>query len=97
MAQQLQDQVERIAAKCGVLLEKYTLLRDSKAAVERELAEALEQVARLRVEVEQLQRENRMLRLASAIAPDSESATEARRLLSKMVRDIDKCIAQLNS
>lgn len=97
MAQQLQDRVEHIGAKCGVLLEKYTLLRDSMANVKRELSEALEENARLKLQVEQLERSNRMLKLASALAPDAESSDRVRKLLSKMVRDIDKCIAQLNS
>lgn len=97
MAQQLRERLDRIAAKCGVLVENYERLLAEKTAVEQQLAQARAEVERQAVELERLQRENHYLRTASVLAPDAESAARSRQLLSKMVRDIDKCIAQLNS
>ncbi|MBQ9467070.1 MAG: hypothetical protein IJU62_08845 [Muribaculaceae bacterium] len=97
MAQQLRERLDRIAAKCGVLVENYERLLAEKAAVEQRLAQANEQLERQAVELERLQRDNHYLRTAATLAPDADAAARSRQLLSKMVRDIDKCIAQLNS
>ncbi len=97
MAQQLRERLDRIAAKCGVLVENYERLLADKVAVDQRLAEVKAQLERQAVELERLQRENHYLRTASVLSPDKETAERSRRLLSKMVRDIDKCIAQLNT
>jgi hypothetical protein len=37
-----------------------------------------------------------MLRMASASRGEGDNATETKRKISQMVREIDKCIAKLN-
>ena len=51
----------------------------------------------MRGELERLERENHYLRTARVLAADSEQASEARIMITRLVRDIDKCITQLNT
>lgn len=95
MASDLSEQLTRLGHKAELLLTRYnTLLQENKRL--REVAEEqAEQLNALRRNNERLSIENEYLRISSAIAPDSESALEARVVLTDLVREIDQCIADL--
>ncbi len=97
MATALQDTLARISGKAGVLLEKYYALLDEKADLEAENAQLRADNDQLRRTVDQLQSDNDYLKMARAIVPDTEGLAESKAVISKLVRDIDKCISQLNS
>lgn len=97
MANELQDTLTRIIAKSKVMVEKYHSLAASKQLVDDELAQLRADNEKLRAEVERVKRENEYLRLAHTIAPTPEAVAKSKSVLSKIVRDIDKCINQLNA
>ena len=95
MAVDLKQQLERVAAKADLIIERcrrLTIQRDealAKAAdLERQLAERDSEIGRLKVD-------NEYLGLASALCPDRKEIENARSLISGLVRDIDRCILDL--
>lgn len=96
MAGELQQTIDRINAKAQILLDRYSLIKEQRRqAVERirELEAGLE---RLAAENERLRTEVEFLRIATTIAPSREDVGRSRALLSELVREIDKCITELN-
>ena len=89
------DIVFKLKAKIYRLISTYESLKEKHA-------EALSQVARLEKELamkekdlKMLRNENEKLKLAKAFIYSDESK-EAKLQISKIVREIDKCIALLN-
>ncbi|MBQ0115542.1 MAG: hypothetical protein KBT10_06700 [Bacteroidales bacterium] len=97
MASELHSTLERIISKSNVLVEKYRMLSNEKAEADKKLAEQQAEIERLTKEIQRLKRDNEYLLMAHSVAPSPEQQSKARSLISKMVRDIDKCIAQLNA
>lgn len=95
MSADLQKTVERLRAKMLVVSDRFSLICDQRdkaleriAALETELSAANTKVSRLEQEVE-------FLRIATTIAPERKDVEQTRALLTQLVRDIDKCIADL--
>lgn len=95
MPGELQQKIQRIEAKARVVVERY-------AMVVAERDKALERVALLEAEVQQLQRhigrqqaEAEYLKVAMTIAPTREDTARARAVLSELMREIDICISEL--
>ncbi len=96
MATALQDTLARISGKADVLLEKYYALLDEKADLEAENAQLRADNDQLRRDVDKLQSDNDYLKMARTIVPDTAGLADGKAIISKLVRDIDKCISQLN-
>ncbi len=96
MASELQDTLSRIVNKSNILIEKYRVLHAEKEELEVQLEVLKEDFEKLRKENETLKQQNEYLTMARNIAPDPEKAAQARSVISSLVRDIDKCISQLN-
>lgn len=95
MAVDLKQQLDRVAAKADLIVEKYQ-------QTVGQLKEANEIAAELRVkldkayaEIERLKVDNEHLTMASALTPDRKEIENVRSLLSGLVRDIDRCILDL--
>ena len=95
MAAELQETLSRVLRKSSILVEKYQALLARHDESQALLSES--ELERLRAEVERLTRENEFLRMAHSIGSSPEALARGRQMISKMVRDIDKCIAQLNA
>ena len=95
MASNLQDTLQRVISKSKILTEKYRALMDEKCRVDEENETLKSRNKTLEKEIEQLRRENEYLRLARTISSTPEQAEANRARISKLVRDIDKCISQL--
>ncbi len=95
MASNLQDTLQRVISKSKILTEKYRALMDEKRRVDEENEALKSRNKTLEKEIEQLRRENEYLRLARTISSTPEQAEANRARISKLVRDIDKCISQL--
>ena len=65
------------------------------AACER-IQELESTVLTLRKEVERLTLETEYLRIATTVAPTTADIERSRAVLSELVREIDKCITELN-
>ena len=97
MATELRDTLSRIIGKTKVMVDKYHALERAYTAAQEQMTQAQEENVKLRTELERVKRENEYLRIAHAIAPTPEAVDQSKSVLSKMVRDIDRCINQLNA
>ncbi len=96
MAVELQQTVDRIAAKSRIVFERYEIMkRQVKADAER-IARLEEDLAVTRAENEKLRSRIEYLGIAATVAPGREDVERTRALLAKLVREIDRCIADLN-
>ena len=96
MASDLQQSLQRIGEKSRFLTQRYRV-------VEQERRQALEEVARLRKELEARNREIQTMKMkidyltmVSSVAPDHDAVLKVKTVISGLVRDIDRCIADLN-
>ena len=96
MASDLRDTLERIRNKSSVLLEKYNTLQSERNGLAERIKELQDEIASLRKENERLKQDGEYLKMARSIAPDREQVEHYRAVINKLVRDIDKSIAQLN-
>ncbi len=96
MASELQETLARIVTKSKVLVDKYHVLNAEKERLEQVVAQLLNEVEVLKKENEKLSTDNHYLTMARHFVPNSEKAAEAKKMISSLVRDIDKCISQLN-
>lgn len=95
MASDLQQQIERVQAKTRVISEKYIAL---KAALDSSRAEISELKARLIArdeDVRQLQTKLEDLTVAAHVTANTGDIESARTMIADLVRDIDRCIADL--
>lgn len=95
MAVDLKQQLDRVSAKADLIIERCRRLTDSRDAALARIAELESQMAAQAKELERLKVDNEYLRVASALCPDRKEIERARALISKMVRDIDRCILDL--
>ncbi|MBR6284842.1 MAG: hypothetical protein IKR25_11210 [Muribaculaceae bacterium] len=97
MASELQQRLERIVGKSTVLVEKYQQLVQRLQSAEERVAALECENEQLRKDLERAQRDNQYLRTVRTLASTPEQVSEARLMLNRLVRDIDKCITQLNT
>ena len=96
MANELQQTLARIINKSNILVEKYHALMSANAELASKKEQLVEEIEKMKRANELLQQENEYLKLARVVAPDLNDVENARTTISTLVRDIDKCIAQLN-
>lgn len=97
MATELRERLERLQRKSAVLVDKYQALLTQSQQTAHELEDATATIARLKSQVEQLEQDNQYLRMAHTVAATPEAVAQTRATISKLVRDIDRCISQLNT
>lgn len=96
MASELQETLARIVTKSKVLVDKYHVLNAEKERLEQVVAQLQSEMEVLKKENEKLSTDNHYLTMVLHFVPNSEKAAEAKKMISSLVRDIDKCISQLN-
>lgn len=75
---------------------KYKALKDRYAALSRTMEEKDATIAALHSQIDRLQTDYANLKTAKMIDISSEDMKNAKSRLSKLVREVDKCIALLN-
>ena len=78
---------EKLIEKQTALVEKNEKLSDELYKVKQELTEKSQQVSELNDKI-------KLLKLAGSV--DGEGTKEVKLKINEMVREIDKCIAQIN-
>ena len=96
MAGELQKKIDRVNTKTQLLLDRYTILLQRRESDLAQIAELQAEIETLRKENGRLQQENDFLKIATTIAPTRNDVNSTRELLTRLVREIDKCIADLN-
>jgi hypothetical protein len=92
----LVDSVETLSKKTDTLIRALREGREKRKGLEQDNARLAEKVERMANDFERLKEENKVLRMASALKGDPETVAETKRRISKMVREIDRCIAKLS-
>lgn len=95
MAVNLHETVNRLRSKSVVLIERYNALVAEKESVEQQNKDLMKDLATLKKELAQSHVDNEYLRLAKSISTNPDELAKSRAIISKLVRDVDKCISQL--
>lgn len=95
MAATLQQRIKSIKSKAQVLTERYAELLAEKRAAEAQIAELRNQLQRQQREMTRMRLQIENLQVVTTLAPKREDVERSRAFLSQLVRDIDKCIAEL--
>lgn len=96
MAGELQKKIDRVNTKTQLLLDRYTILLQRRESDLAQIAELQAEIETLRKENGRVQQENDFLKIATTIAPTRNDVNSTRELLTRLVREIDKCITDLN-
>jgi predicted nucleic acid-binding Zn-ribbon protein len=96
MSGQGYDELKLLNRKIDELVNSYSNLKQECKDLKTE-KEALETVLFDReTEMKELEKKYERVKLAGALAGEGENASEAKKKISELVREIDNCIALLN-
>ena len=95
MAQDLSEQLNRIGHKAELLITRYETLRAENRELRNQVERLNVELVKKRQQIEQLEVEVEHFRISSTFAPDSKSASQARDIITQIVREIDACVADL--
>ncbi|MBQ1633273.1 MAG: hypothetical protein II402_00610 [Bacteroidaceae bacterium] len=95
MDAQLMDLVVRFETRTRQLLMQYKQLQQENAALLQKLGKREDEILTLQIENEDLKNQYQRLKTAKYIDLADDDKKQIRGRISKMVRDIDKCIALL--
>lgn len=96
MARNLQQRIARLQSKATLLADRYKAVKRAKEESELREAELQAEIERLRREISVRDAEIERLKVTSVLTPDHKDVEATRAFLSELVREIDKCIAQLS-
>lgn len=96
MVADYQQTIERIRHKANLIVQRYNILLQEKHSCEAKISELESLILQQKKDIEKLQLENEYLKVATTIVPNSNDVEQSRALLSKLVREIDKCIVELS-
>lgn len=95
MAIDLAEQLSRINGKAQLLLIRYNALRGKVESLTSENQELRAVILAREAEIEKLKTEMEYLRIASTVDPDRKTKESVYTMLSDIVREIDRCVADL--
>lgn len=96
MAGEFHKTIDRVNAKARIILERYNVMKRQRQLDLERIEELEEALRKLTAQNERLQSQVEYLKIATTIAPSREDVEQTRALLSNLVREIDKCITELN-
>lgn len=96
MASDLQQTLQRISRKAETLVDRYNFVDEQRCKAEERVTELEATVAQLTEEISGLQDRIEYLTVVTTTFPQRENVEKSRALISRLVREIDKCIADLS-
>lgn len=96
MAGNLQQRLDSLRGKAQLLTERYAKLLEQKRVLEEQIAQFNATIERQQKEMAVMRQQIEYLQVVSVIAPKREDVERSRAFLAGLVRDIDKCINELN-
>ena len=96
-AQEMKDKLQNLKHKVDTLGKRYVALLGEKKEMERTIERQELEIAKLEKELNQLRIDNEFLRVAHSVPRDPAVVDRYKKQVAKMVRDIDRCIKQLNA
>ena len=95
MADDLQQTLRRLQAKMLVVNDRFALVCNQRDTALERVAALEQELHTERARADRLAGEVEFLRMATTIAPERKDVERTRALLASLVREIDKCIADL--
>lgn len=95
MAADLQQLVLSIKDKHRVLAERYSVAIEQVEAYKKHIADLEYTVKQQQQEIERLSQQVEFMTVMNTSMPDRDDIEKSRAILSGLVREIDKCIADL--
>lgn len=89
--------IANFESKLGRLMDVYTQLAAENAVLRERMEQQAEELERLRRQYDELSISYSDLKLAKIISVNDTELGDTQRRLSKLVREVDKCIALLNA
>lgn len=89
--------IANFESKLGRLMDVYTQLAAENAVLRERMGQQAEELERLRKQYDELSTSYSDLKLAKIISVNDAELGDTQRRLSKLVREVDKCIALLNA
>ena len=89
--------IENFESKLNRLMDAYTRLSAENAALREQLAQRSVELVKVREQYDELTTSYTNLKLAKIISVNDTELGDTQRRLSKLVREVDKCIALLNA
>ena len=96
-SKELKEKLQNLTRKVDTLRRRYLALQSEKKELDRTVERQALEIAKLENEVNQLRIDNEFLRVAHTVPRDPEAVARYKKQVAKMVRDIDRCIKQLNA
>lgn len=88
--------ISGLESKIEWLISRYELLKSENAMMEKELSECKEIIDNQNNRITQLKQQIDNLQLIEAFKNSSKDKKEAKAIISKLIKEIDKCIGMLN-
>ena len=85
----LNRKLDELLDRYNNLKAAYTRLKDGNEAIKSQLQDRENRIRELEIK-------NERIKLAGALLGEGENATEAKKKISELVREIDRCVALLN-
>lgn len=89
--------IANFESKLGRLMDVYTQLAAENAVLREQMGQQAEELERLHKQYDELSISYSDLKLAKIISVNDTELGDTQRRLSKLVREVDKCIALLNA
>ncbi len=86
----LQSKVEKLIIQHKKAKEDLKQLKEENSFLQGKLTDA-------KVQVKELEEQNKVLKLAKSLSGKEGKSTEIKLKINELIREIDKCIAQVNS
>lgn len=96
MAVDLKQQLDRVSVKAQIITQRYITLTRQLDQANAEIARLSETIGRMQNEIEKLKLANEYLRMVKTLAHDPAEVRKAKAIITGLVRDIDRCIRDLN-
>ncbi|MCG3166592.1 MAG: hypothetical protein POELPBGB_02372 [Bacteroidia bacterium] len=89
--------ISSLEKKVKELVKRHTELKRRNTALETELAQLRKTVDTQNEVLKNLEEKNKIIKLAKSLADSNPDTAAMKYKINELVREIDKCIAQMNS
>ena len=96
MAGELQAQIERLKHKASLFQTRYAVLMGQNLEAQATIREQKSTIGRLQQEIAELKQQLEFMRVTTVLAPSRDDIEATRATLTQLVREINKCIKDLN-
>jgi len=96
MSGQGYEELKNLNSKLDELLDKYINLKTEYTQLKTGNEAMKSQLQDRENRIRELEIKNERIKLSGALLGEGENATEARKKITELVREIDKCVALLN-